>query len=373
MKFAFPAVKQVGDVIYGSGSLSSSLATDTLADTVVFLSSNQTVRDYLDKGFKKNGQSFDVAQCVIKPPGEPDVVMINAGADVIRTRRPSSILAIGGGSVLDLARLCWAQATNSLDISTGRVLAHPENEIKPKITLVPTTCGTGAEAATVAVFSNSNGKVASVSPEFLADRVILDGKFLGSLSESELSGFLSDALSHAIESNLSIVPAGFAKIFGVSCMQMIFSAYADQPGAARNDRLMQAGFLGGVAASHCSVGIIHAFSHALSRFGVSHALGNAYGLAAGIRVNKDTPQMHRLLADANMQDIEHLLSVVRQVTTTATSGNTEMRELLANQEQRRALHAAMQVDVAARSNPLPVNEETANLFLDFVEEESLRQ
>jgi alcohol dehydrogenase class IV len=371
ISLAFPKLLQTKEVVYGTGSLRTILDPEILSNSVIFLSGNSNVRDYLFNNLKKRGVDLSEEQCFIKCTGEPDEDMIKLGSKLIKERLPKIVIAIGGGSVLDLARLSWLFAESRLDIENGHVLPCERTHNRPRFWLVPTTCGTGAEATTVAVYTYKKRKVASVSQEYLAERVVLDGRFLTSMSEGDLAGFLSDALSHAIESNLSIVPATLAKVMGQTCLRIILSEYNRREGTSDNDLLMQAGFLGGIAASHCSVGIIHAFAHSLSIFGIGHSLGNAYGLAAGIRFNIETKQMRCLLTSICMKDVDELIDEIRKIVRVALSQDkiTMLQELLSDANVRCKIHEGILSDIAVRSNPIVVDSDGAKRYLKYIEEE----
>ena len=82
---------------------------------------------------------------------------------------------------------------------------------RPWMCLVPTTCASGAEGAAVAVFSDEGRKVPVASRSLLADHVVLDARFLESLTPFQLAASLGDVASHALEAFLSIVPNSLAK------------------------------------------------------------------------------------------------------------------------------------------------------------------
>ena len=229
-------------------------------------------------------------QVIEKPAGEPTFDMIERGSKFLKTQDFVRIVAIGGGAVMDWCRLALASSEGIFSFDNGSVELSVSTRKTPELWLVPTTCATGAEAATVAVFTDRK-KVPVVSQHFLADRVILDGQFLEALESPLLANFLCDALSHAIEAYVSIVPCYLAKQAASGALWLILENVGKENDASRNDRLMEAAYLGGLAASHCSVGVVHAFAHTMASHGFSHARGNAMGLLAGISMNSDVPAM----------------------------------------------------------------------------------
>ena len=106
---------------------------------------------------------------------------------------------------------------------------------------------------------------------------------------------LADTLSHGIESFVSLVPGTLAKESGVAAVRLVLEHPGEAAGSCRDERLMEAGYLGGVAASNCSVGVVHAFAHSIAALGIGHGHGNALGLTAGVLTNADAAAMSTLV------------------------------------------------------------------------------
>ena len=79
-----------------------------------------------------------------------------------------------------------------------------------------------------------------VAPAFVADSVVLDGGFLAGADAAQVSLWLCDALSHAVEAYLSIIPGRLAKAAAISALTSILDAHPEEPSASRNERLMEA-------------------------------------------------------------------------------------------------------------------------------------
>jgi alcohol dehydrogenase class IV len=366
LKLTFPTFRCPSSVVTGAGALRA--VAEVSPGTVFMLSASPDVSRRLTEVLAKVGASLDEGNRLTKPPGEPNLPALRLGAAFLNATRPARIVAIGGGSVLDWARLSWALARGILD-ETGELRQSEGASSRPEIWLVPTTCGTGAEAADVAVFTSAKGrKIGLVRPEFLADRVVLDGHFLSSLGRSNVASFLCDALSHGIEASLSLVPNEIAKHFAVSCVGSILGTDSSTTSTTRDERLMEAGFLGGVAAGNCSVGVIHAFAHSVGVDGVGHGLANACALLDGIRFNASTPQMQRLLTRLHLPDVESLLSAVRPIVSDALAGfrSSQVASALGDSRYRAELAVRMRNDVALRTNPRRASQEDLERFVHDV-------
>jgi alcohol dehydrogenase class IV len=218
------------------------------------------------------------------------------------------------------------------------------------------------------VLSANGRKVPVVSPTFIADRVILDGQFLRLVSAASLACALCDALSHAVEAFVSIVPCTLAEEAAVAALRLILEHYAKASDASHAQALMEAGYLGGVAAAHCSVGAIHAFAHTMAAYGVPHGYANALGLSAGIYANQDTPAMQTLLQRCGAPTVEVLVDWFKPIVRLALSHalDPNPRWLLQDPMTRQTISDRMALDVCMRSNPKMLDEEARRVFLDCV-------
>jgi alcohol dehydrogenase len=368
-KLAYPTYRQPSQVVFGTGSVRTLADADTLEDTVFLMSRQPSVRVALQTAFDKHGRSLDDLQLVEKPGGEPTEASVGAGAEWLGARSFAHVVAIGGGSTLDWARLSLASARGWFVPATGAIDVHAGRSPRASLTLVPTTCGSGAEAAAVAVYTVGGRKLGIVSPAFVAERVILDGQFLNGIDAGLLHASLSDAVTHAIEAYASIVPNALAKEAALSTLQLILEHGSSPPSSCRNERLMEAGYLGGVAASNCSVGVVHAFAHAIGPLGVPHGVANALGLAAGIRTNADTLAMRELVRRSGLGTIEELIAAIQPITTGALAAGAASPALraLADPEARDRIVTSMMADVCVRSNPRSLAAADVSAFLDQVQ------
>jgi len=363
LKISYPVFRQPSCVTLGTGALRTLGEAPQLDQTFFFLTSQREACQAVQNVLNSAGLALAERNSLVKPAGEPTVEMVRLGANSLRRGPHRRIVAIGGGSVLDWARLAWTCSQELLDFDTGRVSA---SETRPELWLIPTTCGSGAEAAGVAVFLNHGRKVAAVSPTFVADQVILDGRFLETVSESKLACSLCDALSHAIESFTSIVPNYLAKEMALAALDVILTQYGADATPSRRDRLMEAGYLGGLAASHCSVGVTHAFAHAAAAFGLGHGLANALGLIPGVEANQETDSLRLLLRRMGWQAPGELVNQLMPVVQAAIHSRTDLVALkeLTQSAARGAFLECMQADVCLRTNPQQLSVAQLDRFLD---------
>jgi alcohol dehydrogenase class IV len=340
-----------------------------LERAAVLISGEGAIRKAVASALSAQGLSLDSIPVLSKPAGEPTREAVDAAATWLGGLQAATVIAIGGGSTLDWARLALAASKGWLDVGTGAIRPGLQPGDRPRLVLVPTTCGSGAEASAVAVYTLNSRKVAVVSDAFLADRVVLDAQFLATASHAALASWVSDALSHAVESFVSIVPNGLAKQAAIGALHTILQHFAAEDFHCRRERLMEAGYLGGVAASNCSVGVVHAFAHSIAPYGVPHGVGNALGLAAGIRSNADTAEMRALLDRMGLPAAGALVDAIAPMTSAALAGSAaaRARAALGNRDEREAVLARMLSDVCLRTNPRRLGHDDLVMFLDDVE------
>ena len=369
LKLSYPVFRHAAAVTCGSGSLRSLPADAASAGSVFLTSAHEGVCAALDSVLAGYDGGLNADNHLRKPAGEPTAESVRDAGNWIAQRRPCRLIVVGGGSVLDWARLAWASGAGRLDLDRGGMKPASGDWPRPEIWLVPTTCGTGAEAADVAVYQSGARKVPVVTPEFMADRVVLDGNLLQGLSEAARAGFVCDALSHALEAILSLVPMRLGKQAGASALGVLLDAWASEETPSRRDALLEGSFLGGVAAANCSVGIVHAFAHAIGPDGIGHGLANACGLLDGLRFNAETAQMRSLLALSAYSSLDALEDALRPVVSAALSGlpDTSPCLRLSDPGYRREIAERMLADVAIRSNPRrPADQAEVEAWLEAV-------
>ena len=368
-RLAYPSYRQPSHVTFGTGSVRVLADPQMLDRAVLLVSGAAGVRDTLSAAFAKQGVPWSSLRTLTKPQGEPTGDSISAGAVWLSANEHDAVIAVGGGSVLDWARLAVAASRGWLDLDSGRLRASTPRLEPSEIVLVPTTCGSGAEAAGVAVYALNDRKVPVVSDAFLADRVILDAQFLSTAQPVALASWLCDALSHSIEAFVSIVPNGLAKQAALSALATILQHHSAHDAHCRNERLMEAGYLGGVAASNCSVGVTHAFAHSIAYYGVPHGVGNALGLAAGIATNAETSEMHALLERARFKSTDALTAAMDPIISTALADSRakRARAALDASADREDVVKRMLSDVCLRTNPRRLDREGVLAFLEHVD------
>ena len=123
-----------------------------------------------------------------------------------------------------------------------------------------------------------------------------------------------------------------------------------------------------LAASHCSVGVVHAFAHGVAAWGVSHAAGNATALAAGLRANRSAPALGRLARRVGLGTADELEAKVQRIAATAAASFDRgcVLERLSDASERTQLIERMTKDPCLRTNPVRLGAVELEAFLQDV-------
>lgn len=219
--------------------------------------------------------------------GEPTDAMVTAMyQDIAKKSDYQRVIGIGGGSVLDLAKLFVLETIFPLTELFDRNL--PVKKVKPLL-LVPTTCGTGSEVTNISVLSflERGSKQGLADDELFADAAILIPQLMSNLPYEVFATSSIDALIHAIESSLSPRATRYTKLFGYQAITMIMKGYQKialekVPYQELLEEFLVASNFAGLAFGTAGCGTVHAMSFPLSgTFHVAHGEAN-YALLEGV-------------------------------------------------------------------------------------------
>ncbi len=235
-------------------------------------------------------------------PPEPTCDEAQKVIDLFKASGAEFIIAIGGGSVMDIAKLASVSATDRYGVR--ELLDNPGLAEKCVNTLmIPTTAGTGAEATpnSIVAVPEKQLKVGIVNAAMIADHVILDGNMIKKLPIHIAASTGVDALAHAIECFTSKKANLFSDTFALAALDLIInniqaSCHNPDDMQAKNAMLTGA-FYGGVAITASGTTAVHALSYPLGgKYHIPHGTANAMLLAPVMRFNE--PACRERLAQA---------------------------------------------------------------------------
>jgi alcohol dehydrogenase len=234
---------------------------------------------------------------------DPTYPVLNAGLAAVRAHRSDAILAVGGGSVIDAAKVIDAMAVSG---KPPEKLIGVLKVSKPMLPLfaIPTTAGTGSEVTVAAVVTDpvAHAKAAVIDPKLVPSATALDPELMKGMPRPITAATGMDALTHAVEAHVNRWPHAETGFHCRAATRMIFEnlprAYEHGDDLAAREAMAVAAFYAGLAFTKAYVGYVHAFSHKIGgMYGVPHGLGNAVTLPYVLDFLKDTPLAQERLAD----------------------------------------------------------------------------
>lgn len=190
------------------------------------------------------------------------------GKKVYKENRCDSIIAIGGGSVLDCAKAIAVLSTNDGLISEYEGVDMINNPIPPLV-CIPTTAGTSADVSQFAIITNSKlkYKMALISKMLVPDVALIDPETLLTMPPELTSATGLDALTHAVESLVSSASSPFTDLHALDAASIIVNnlpkCLKDPDNMTYRSELMRASLQAGIAFSNASLGAVHAIAHSL--------------------------------------------------------------------------------------------------------------
>lgn len=267
---------------------------------------------FTDKGILKVGLLDEVISIIEKNnieyeilsdiPTEPSYIEAQEVVDHFKALNSDFIIGVGGGSVMDIAKLASVLSTD--DYTVKNLLEDPLVAKKQVTTLmIPTTAGTGSEATPNSIVGvpEKNLKVGIVNGELIADHVILDSNMIKNLPKPIAAATGIDALAHAIECFTSKKANPISDTFALEALDLIMNNIIEactNPDALEAKRNMLLGsFYAGVAITSSGTTAVHALSYPLGgKYHIAHGVSNAILLTPVMKFNE--PVIKDLLAKA---------------------------------------------------------------------------
>jgi alcohol dehydrogenase class IV len=212
---------------------------------------------------------------------DPTEQVVDEGVNRYHQAGCDSVLAFGGGSSIDAAKVIALGAANNCKAAECIGAKKCKLPCAPFFA-IPTTAGTGSEGTFIAVISDNetHAKGGVIDPSLIPKAAALDPELMLNLPPHITAATGMDALTHAIESYIGNWGTDETDYYGLASCRLIFDNLAE---ACRNGANLQAresmslaSYYGGLAITNALVGYVHAISHNLgARYGVPHGLGNA--------------------------------------------------------------------------------------------------
>lgn len=237
----------------------------------------------------------------VKP--DPTISTINEALTMIRAYEPDVIIALGGGSPIDAAKIMWLMyeqpETNFDDIAMRfldirkRICEMPELGKKAELIAIPTTSGTGSEVTPFAVITDDETHIKYPIADYALtpNMAIIDPNFVDSMPQSLCAASGIDALTHAVEAYVSALATNFTNSPALEAVKLIFRYLPRSYKGGKEDPLARekmhyASTLAGMAFANSFLGICHSMAHKLgAAFNIPHGIANALLINQVIRYN----------------------------------------------------------------------------------------
>ena len=286
-------------------------AMDNIAAIIKTLNAKK-VAMFTDKGLRSLGL-FGLAEDVVKTTGvsyyvldelppEPSYMAVQKIVDEFKVSGADLIVACGGGSVMDAAKLASVLVTDEYGVK--ELLDNPGMARKcVPIVLIPTTAGTGAEVTPNAIVGvpEKELKIGIVNDNMIADYVILDARLIKNLPRKIAAATGVDALAHCIECFTSNKANPFSDMYALEGCDLILNnierACDDPEAMEEKNRMQMAAYYGGLAITASGTTAVHALSYPLGgKYHIAHGVSNAILLAPVMRFNAQDPAFRERLA-----------------------------------------------------------------------------
>lgn len=230
-------------------------------------------------------------KCFLDVEPNPSTEIVEAAAEYYKACGADALVAIGGGSSMDVAKATAVLATCGGKIVDYEGSGKISGEMIPLIA-IPTTAGTGSEATRTAVITDQsrNYKFCIVGDEILPRYAILDPELITTLPAGVAASTGIDALVHAIEAYISLASNPFTDAMAEKAMELIGQNIRRFTANRRDVEAAGAMLLGscyaGVAFTRAMLGNVHAMAHPLGgHFNIAHGVANAVLLPVVIEYN----------------------------------------------------------------------------------------
>ena len=256
------------------------------------------------KAIEQNLEEMGIQHtCFYDVEPDPSLACARAGAARMRSFQPDVILALGGGSAMDAAKIMWVlyehpeadfqdMAMRFVDIRK-RVYTFPKMGEKAYFVAIPTTAGTGSEVTPFAVITDeeSGVKYPLADYELMPNMAIVDADLMMNAPKSLTAASGIDAVTHALEAYASMLATDYTDSLALGALKTIFQylprAYDNGPkDPVAREKMANAATMAGMAFANAFLGVCHSLAHKLGAFHhLPHGVANALMIEQVLRFN----------------------------------------------------------------------------------------
>jgi alcohol dehydrogenase class IV len=358
IRFGAGAIKELPDHLLNAGFRHPLIVTDPTVRQLGFFKE-------IIKNLELKGISVEVFSDIHKNPVKSDVL---AGGDMFKATNRDSIIGIGGGAGMDVARAIALRINHHRDLFDYDDLIGGDQYVTedvPFFITIPTTSGTGSEVGRSAIISEdeTHRKRILFSPKLLAKVVIADPLLTMDLPPFITAATGMDALTHNME---AFIAKGFHPLAegialeGMALINASIENAVHHPDLESRSKMMIASLMGAVAFQK-GLGVVHSLAHPLSQLiDTHHGLANAVNLPYGMQFNYAglEPQFRRMCRSMELSGetgeamIDHLFALNKSLGMP-----TRLREIGVTEDHIETLSDLAFADFCHPNNPKPVSRE----------------
>ena len=295
------------------------------------------IEDKLDEMGIVHETFFDVAP-------DPTLACAKAGAELMRSFKPDTIIALGGGSAMDAGKIMWVMyehpdvdfmdmAMRFIDIRK-RVYTFPKMGEKAYFIAIPTSAGTGSEVTPFAVITDQDSgiKYPLADYQLLPNMAIIDTDFHMSAPRGLTAASGIDAVSHALEAYASVMATDYTDGLAKQALKTIFEylprAYDNGlVDVEAREKMANAATMAGMAFANAFLGVCHSMAHKLGAFHhIPHVVANALMLEEVLRFNSAEAPVK--MGTFSQYDHPHTLARYAEIADSlGLGGNTDEEKL----------------------------------------------
>ena len=358
IRFGEGSVKELANYLKANNLQKPLIVTDPLVCQLEFF--KEIVSDLTGKGI-----SVEVFSDIHKNPVKSDVYK---GGDAFDGTNRDSIIGIGGGAALDVARAIVLRVNHREDLFKYDDLiggdVYVTNEV-PHFITIPTTAGTGSEVGRSAIIADdiTHQKKILFAPKLLAKIVFADPMLTMGLPPAVTAATGMDALTHNMEAYIAKMPHPMCEgiaLEGISLIAKSIEKAVNKPDLESRSNMLIASLMGAVAFQK-GLGVVHSLAHPLSSLldthhGLANAINLPYGMEFNIEGNEDKFKRIAKTLDLKEENGQAVVNYLFDLNTRVSMPH-KLSAIGVKDEHIETLADLAFADFAHPNNPTPVSRE----------------
>ncbi|WZL82489.1 iron-containing alcohol dehydrogenase [Vallitaleaceae bacterium 9-2] len=271
------------DIVFGENALEYLSTLEGKKATLVTGGSSMKRFGFLDEAQKQLEKAGMEVSIVDGVEPNPSIETVIRGGKEMAEFGPDWIIAIGGGSALDAAKIMWVYyeypETKFEDLVQ---MKFPKLRTKANFVAVPSTSGTASEITAFSVITDTENhiKYPLVSYEMTPDIALLDANIPAKMPPHITANTGMDVMAHAVEAYVSSAATSYTDPLAYEAIRLVFdqlpTAFEDGSNIKAREDMHNASALAGMAFTNASLGLVHSLAHKIGgEFGITHGLANA--------------------------------------------------------------------------------------------------